>query len=65
MSQTTKKPEAGPSPNWHGNLYLPTAFILSPTVPPAHTRDPKKTEQDTWPYLLRTEGADLLRYATS
>jgi len=30
-----------------------------------HSLDPKKTEQDTWPYLLRTEGANLLRYATS
>jgi len=30
-----------------------------------HSLDPKKTEQDTWPYLLRTEGANLLRHATS
>ena len=30
-----------------------------------HSLDPKKTEQDTWPYLLRTEGGNLLRHATS
>jgi hypothetical protein len=32
-----------------------------------HSLDLKKTEweQDTWPYLLRTEGANLLRHATS
>jgi hypothetical protein len=38
MIDSGKKPEAGPSPNWHGNLYLPTAFILSSTAPAAHTR---------------------------
>ena len=32
-----------------------------------HSLDPKKMEweQDNWPYLLRTEGDNLLRHATS
>ena len=49
------------------SLFAYCVYFIAYGARCTHSLDPKKTEweEDTWPYLLRTEGANLLRHATS
>ena len=49
------------------SLFAHCVYFIAYGAGCTHSLDPKKTEweQDTWPYLLRTEGDNLLRHATS
>jgi len=49
------------------SLFAHCVYFIAYGARCTHSLDPKKTEweEDTWPYRLRTEGANLLRHATS